>query len=241
MTFKKIDEQGNYLEFPGVTVIANVGNTNQHLWENIHNCLLSSPTLCAYFAPLPLKSYHMTTCNLYTKKEYPWDWLPFMSAQLPDFQKINEQLALMQFNPSVFIKQINFFPALQLMLTLPPDQEKIIQHVADKFGLQNKVPSVFHITLAYGYRGIDTEENFKAIQSEVHKLMVLCQQYDKKIVLSPPQLTFFNNMGQFIPWDGSSNPFLTQQTQANVFGLFTNKTKQQETNFNSSACNFIPQ
>lgn len=234
MTFKKIDGQGNYLEFPGVTIIANVGNTNQQLWENIHNCLLNSSTLCAYFAPLPLQSYHMTTCNLYTKTEYPRNWLSFISEKLPDFQKFNEELASTQFTPSISIKQINLFPVLQLMLTLPPEQEAITQHFADKFGLQNRVPNVFHITLAYGYREIRTEEHFKVIQSEIHNLTALCQQYDKKILLSPPQLTFFNNMGQFIPWDGSNNPFITQQTKANAFCLFTNKSKQEETNCNPS-------
>lgn len=95
----KIDDQGNYLEFPGVTIIADVGQTNHNLWHEIYHFLKNTPVLCDYFSPLPAQSYHVTTCNLYTKEETEEDWVSFISKKLPFFQKINKKLSELNFTP----------------------------------------------------------------------------------------------------------------------------------------------
>ncbi|CAM2859706.1 Uncharacterized protein conserved in bacteria [Legionella steigerwaltii] len=228
-TLNKIDDQGNYLEFPGVTIVADAGQTNSKLWQEIYFFLKNTPILCDYFSPLPSQSYHMTTCNLYTKEETPEDWVSFISKKMTFFQKINKRLSELKLAPVVSIETIDYFSELQLILSVPPEQKTIIQQIAKEFGLENKVPGVFHITLAYGYREINDEQIFKEIKSKIVELLKICQQYDKDITLSPPKLCFFRSMEQFIPWDGTANPFIAKSTP-DLFSLFgyRNKTQKNE-------------
>lgn len=224
---KKIDDQGSYLEFPGVTIAADIGQINQKLWQEIHCFLQNTPVLCDYFSPLPYQSYHMTMCNLYTQQEYPENWLSFISKKLNFFQNIHKRLAELQFNPSISVENINCFSELQLILSIAPEQQAMIQHVAKELGLQNKIPSVFHITLAYGYREIDDEHVFKEIKIKIEELLEICQKPDQKIILSPPKLCFFRSMAQFIPWDGVMNPFGVKSS-LNPLRLFGSKNGTQK-------------
>ncbi|KTD74559.1 DUF1868 domain-containing protein [Legionella tucsonensis] len=224
---KKIDDQGNYLEFSGVTIIAHAGQINQKLWQNIYHYLKSTSVLYDYFSPLPYQSYHMTTCNLYTQKEIPENWLSFISKKLTIFQSINKKLIELQFNPSVSIDAINYFSELKLILSIPPEQQTIIQQVAKEFDLENKIPNDFHITLAYGYREIDDEHVFKEIKNKIEELLKICQQYEQKIILSPPTLCFFRSMEQFIPWDGTINPFVVKSPAIHLH-LFSSKNGAQK-------------
>ncbi|WP_392538065.1 DUF1868 domain-containing protein [Legionella sp. 227] len=231
----KIDDQGNYLEFPGVTVIADVGQTNHNLWHEIHHFLKNTPVLCDYFSPLPRQSYHMTTCNLYTKEDTLEDWVSFISKKLPFFQKINKKLSELNFTPTISVESIDYFSGLQLILSIPEEQKKVIQQIAKELGLENKVPGVFHITLAYGYKEIDDEQVFKEIQNKIGELLKICKKYDQKILLSSPKLCFFQSMEQYTPWDGITNPFVVKSTSVR-WRLFntenrTHKHEVSETSF----------
>ncbi|HHF7373594.1 DUF1868 domain-containing protein [Legionella bozemanae] len=223
----KIDDQSNYLEFPGVTIIADAGQTNQKLWQDIYYFLKNTSVLCNYFSPLPYQSYHMTTCNLYTQQETPENWLSFISKKLTIFQKMNKRLLELNFNISISVEAVNYFSELQLILSIPSEQQTIIQQFAEEFGLKNKIPTVFHITLAYGYREIEDEQVFKEIKNKMEELLKICQQYEQKIILSPPKLCFFRSMEQFIPWDGAINPFIVKSS-ANPLRLFSSEKGMQK-------------
>lgn len=238
MPLKKIDERGNYLDFPGVTVISKINQPHQELWQNIHHFLSTSEVLSHCFSPLPMNSYHMTTCSLATKQEHSNDWVDFISSQRSILKRIHNELISRQFSPSIEIKKVIFSPAIQLIVSMPPQQESILQFFAKTMGLESKVPNAFHITLAYQYREIDEAIHGK-IKDEIEQLATICQQYDKEITLSPPQLHYFNSMKQFTPWDASNNPWLSQAAQRASLHLFNKKQKPQENHEASSSCSIL--
>lgn len=204
---KKIDSQGNYSKFPGVTVIAKAGNKNKQLWVDIYNFINRSVTLRQYYTPLPYQSYHMTTCDLYTQAAHLDDWPTFISQNMTFFQQLHAKLAEMQFLPAVTIEQVTVFNALQLNLSLPAEQYRIIKTIADTFGLNDKIPKKFHITLAYQYQDFANDAVVKTITEETKKLMAFCKEAKEKLILTAPKLCFFHNMGEFTSWNGITNPF----------------------------------
>lgn len=204
---KKIDTQGNYRNFPGVTVIANVGNNNQQFWLAIYNFLNRSAILRQYYTPLPYPSYHMTTCNLYVQAERMDNWSTFITQNTAFFQQLHAKLAAAQFTPTMTIEHIKVLKALQLNVSLPAEQYQVIKTLAATFGLNDKIPKKLHITLAYQYQKFANDEELNAIVTETEKLMVFCKENKEKLLLSAPELCFFHNMGEFTAWNGCPNPF----------------------------------
>ena len=210
---KKIDAQGNYRKFPGVTVIANVGNNNQHFWLAIYNFLNRSTILRQYYTPLPPPSYHMTTCNLYIQAKRMDNWPAFITQNKAFFQQLHAKLAAEQFSPKMSIEHLKVFNALQLNVSLPAEQYQVIKKFAAAFGLNDKIPKKLHITLAYQYQDFTNDVVLNAIVAETEKLMDICKENKEKLILNAPELCFFHNMGEFTSWDGITNPFIEKHPQ----------------------------
>lgn len=204
---KKITPEGKYCYYPGVTVISFVGSTNEALWKQVFESLDKSLYLKKYIALLPQNSYHVTTINLYTKKGIKEDWKKFIDQNLSWFQKLNEKHRV--FNN---LKVRGLIPkvggqTIRLTVKLEAEDEKKILSMAKDFRLEKNVPDEFHITLGYSFKNMRGPEKSK-IQIELNTLLNnIIDTYVEPITLDPPQLTLFNNMTDFIPWDGSKNPF----------------------------------
>lgn len=211
MPSTKINDSGNYLTFQGVSIISPVGYKNQDLWLQIETLLQNSNLIRKYFALLPLQSYHMTLFNLFTQEEYSSNWPSVISENKDFFQKINQRLFEVTFEPEVSLEYVNYYGAIQLILSLRADQKVHISHLAEEFKI--KIPSSFHITLAYEYRPIDDDK----ITTELSKLATMCKGYNSPLVLTAPNLHFFHDMENFTPWDGKINPFMTLP-QVKFFG-----------------------
>lgn len=209
--FDKIDATGSYIEFPGVTIIAPTLKTSQEndFLHRIHQSLTSSTLLTQYYTPLPDESYHMTTCNLYTKNEHNLDWFKFITDKLEFFQNIFMQLKTHEFTPEASIEAVQFGRALQLRLSLPENQKKMIQEFAQTFGIEDRIPSFFHITLAYGYKDISDEKVHQEITAALEE--IIAPYINQKIKLDVPTLCYFESMKAFIPWDGRTYPFNENQ------------------------------
>lgn len=207
MPSKKIDAEGNYTDFRGVTVVASVGKNNSELWQNIYNFLNNSAVLKEYFSPLPLESYHMTACTLYNQNSAD-NFITFISEWLEFFQFVHSTFAEKQFTPQISLEHIITKGVIQLEVLLPEDQANAILDSATQLQLQNKVPKVFHMTLAYQYKYLP-EEHALAIQEEIDLLKTICMDYKEAIILDPPQLCSFKSMTKFTPWDGTVNPFVS--------------------------------
>ncbi|MFJ1268873.1 DUF1868 domain-containing protein [Legionella lytica] len=197
---KKIDAQGNYLEFPGITVIADVDDKDKEFWQCLAELLEESTNLRHYYAPLPPSSYHMTTNNLYTQSDDTTNWPALLTDER--FQRLHRRLMATPFTPTAQVAAIKVAYALQLNLTIPQSQYEIIRTIAHEFGIENKIPKTFHITLAYAYQ---EPSDLQVLATEIAQLASLSQQ--KELTLQPPRLCFFHDMQEFFSWDGKSNPF----------------------------------
>ena len=202
----KIDRQGNYSKFPGLSVVAAIKNEDIALWTEVHDCI--SKYSGAYYAPLPITSYHMTAFELYTKMEHASKpWRAFIKSQLPFLSQIRNSLQENPIKPNFTLKTTRFTGAIQLCVTLPIEQQEKIHNIAKALNLEKRVPAVFHITLAYQYRGIDSD-NEQLIQKQIQtNLNEIFTRYSDKVELEQPKLCYFNDMTASIPWDGQNVPF----------------------------------
>lgn len=235
--FNKIDSNGNYTKFAGVTIVAPVQQSEmqENPWLGLYNSLKKSTLLSKYYALLPYQSYHMTTCHLYTEEETE-EWLNFITSNLDFFQNLNAALKQHAFNPEATIKMIATAGVLQLRLTLPEDQKSTIQSIAKAFTLEKHIPYEFHITLAYEYKIIDDEKVYQNIKKEMEEII---QPYiNRKIILNAPTLCYFENMTQFMPWDAKNNPFNEKKTsKTGLLSIFENRqTNKQVDDSNPSRC-----
>lgn len=218
--FEKIDSTGNYIEFPGVTIIAPIIKTAQenNFLHKIHQSLTSSTLLTQYYTPLPYESYHMTTCNLYTKNEHNLDWFKFITDKLEFFQNLFTQLKTHELIPEASIEAVQVGRALQLRLSLPENQKTMIRQFAQTLGIEDGLPSFFHITLAYCYKNISDKKLHQEIVATVEE--IIAPYINQNIKLNAPTLCHFESMLAFIPWDGVTYPFNERQCTKKAKGFF---------------------
>lgn len=207
----KINNQGQYTIYPGITTIATIQKQDGKFWQEIHD-MVNIPLISEYFSPLPYESYHMTTINLYTERDDGGgDWIQFVSQKLAFFKALHADLAKNSFQPTIKLQSIKIADVLQLCMEINENQKTRIETTAKTFELQAKIPKVFHITLAYQYKltTLNHEEQIK------HYLKEHLEQFfaERTTQLNSPSLTYFNDMTAFTPWDALSNPFISISTK----------------------------
>jgi|TARA_R110002126_G_scaffold1177_4_gene7036 hypothetical protein len=75
MPLQKINSDGKFTYFPGVTIISGITRDELSFWDNIYSTLLSNSLIKENFSLLPTESYHITSINLFTKSSFvntPW-------------------------------------------------------------------------------------------------------------------------------------------------------------------------
>ena len=212
----KIDEHGNYCPFPGITVIAGILDKDVSLWRRVNDVLGGSELIRHYFSALPYESYHMTTTDLFTEQyDGGNDWEAFVHENTPLFQALHAKLEEKKITPQIKIQNIFFGSVIQLVLSLPEEQRHQINEIAKEFGLENKVPRAFHMTLAYQYQPFpankaDADTTQLQIQQHIRKqLDNLFKIHNYTIELKSPELSTFHDMTSFQAWDGEKYPFDT--------------------------------
>ena len=208
---QKIDATGRYLPFPGITIVSYVESSELATWETFYQELTKIPEFTNYFAILPVKSFHMTTTNLYTQSQFSSKeaWSGFTSTHLKLFEQIHHHLESNAFNPAVKVREVILTSVIMLTLNVSKTETGIIHKTAERFSVQDFIPPVFHITIAYQYKPL-TKATGLAIQSAVQAIVSdLFIKPGRSLLLQKPQLTYFNDMSAFIPWDAGMNPFLT--------------------------------
>lgn len=203
----KIDDNGNYIRFPGVTVVCAIQEENIKFWQQIHHCITTLGK--QYFAPLPFDSYHMTTYDLFTVlRDGGADWQQTIKDKIEFYKALHDTLEQKKFTTplSCEMVKIQICSVIQLEIALPQDQVQLVKEIAEQFGLQNRVPYSFHITLAYQYKSMGEEADL--IKSELEKrLQQLIDAMPQGVRLSYPKLCYFNDMTQFNPWTVDHFPF----------------------------------
>lgn len=208
-SYRKINEDGKYCLFPGVTVVSSVGSTNEDLWSEIYQTLERQKTITDHYALLPAESYHMTTINLYVA-EFQKNWKNFIDQNLEWFQNFSVSIENeTNFQPQVLSIYPQFHGGVLLLrIDIPEEQKRKNFELAQKYGLVGLIPDIqFHITLGYIYKRIpsnEVEQISRLFQDSVENIL---QNYSKPICFERPELTYFNDMTAFIPWKGEFNPF----------------------------------
>jgi hypothetical protein len=205
---EKIDTQGQYLRFPGITVISNINEKDAELWGKVYQAMSENKTITDYYSFLPLESYHMTLMNLFTERyNGAGNWKSFVDDRLPWFQNLNDDLQAHAFEPQGTIGRAQVSKSITVLIDLRGDQSDGIYQWAKKLNMVQKVPEKFHVTLAYQYKK-PSDEALKEIDEIVNSLLKKALHSKKTSVsFKEPQLSIFYNMTHFIPWDGKSNPF----------------------------------
>eukprot|EP01038_Epipyxis_sp_PR26KG_P008603 gene8603-11627_t len=236
MNFKKVDENGFYCPFRGVTVVCawmttvdhmNVDNStadyedesgnqlkpmaSMHIQRKIFNYLSNHSLLAQYYAPLPFESYHMTTMDLITIRDTSVEgWVGYIDQNLSTFQHIFQVIS----NPANVLFPVvsvaSFVVSTVILLILKVDDSQIIiEQVAEELNLKNKIPKEFHFTLAYQFKPIPADH---LTQIKLDFAEFISQLYSNgdlsNIQLHQPKLCSFEDMTLFTPWTAETNPFL---------------------------------
>lgn len=208
MFLMKIDNNGNYLPFPGLTIVSSIQEVDRFFWNLIDDVVRQHPYFTQYFSPLPCDSYHMTTTHLFNQMTIGENkWKEFIDINKIFFQSLIDELRQNAFHPVISIESIHLDGVLQLMVSLPREQNTIIENIAAKYGLQHKVPDVFHITLAYQYKYLPPIQ-LDSLSIELNqKIGTIFNTHQVELNFNPPTLCYFNDMTKFIPWDGLEYPY----------------------------------
>lgn len=210
MTCYKLNREGVYLPFPGLTVIATVKTDDNEFWRKINNIITDFPSLSEYYAPLSNSSYHMTTMNLFTEQEIGRaEWERFVVSHTEYFKLLKDDIEQSAFNPMVTIESLEFGRTIRLLVDLPGEQKEIITDIARKYNLLKKIPHPFHVTLAYRYKHFDNAISPNIEYELKNYLSQLLHDYKSVLSLNHPKLCFFHDMNGFTPWDIREYPFMT--------------------------------
>lgn len=206
---KKINPNGLYLPFPGITVVASILQKDLNFWNQIYQLLSQSDLLKTYFSPLPVDSYHVTTLNLCVASDFQaQEWPVYLHTALKHvYQPMWHYLDAHAFTPEIHFEHIQTNGAIQLVFTLPEHQQMMIVETAKQFGLETQIPPAYHMTLAYQYRDISKDE-LARIEDYLHAgVYQIMQSVQHQCRLNVPTLSYFLDMTAFHPWDAQKYPF----------------------------------
>ena len=206
---KKINNDGTYGPYPGVTVVARAKTEDSEFWQKVNQLITSNKRLNRYYTPFPYTCYHMTAINLFTENAVGSDnWKDFLDANQGYLSSLHKALEKEEFVTEIIPKGIHVSGSVSIIVQLPKEQQKIIRDIAERYGVSSNMPAAFHMTLGYQYKAIPNRE-VNAIQQELHDSFIdLVNEYGKQLLLQPPKLCSFESMvSGYEDWDGLTFPF----------------------------------
>lgn len=209
---KKICSDGQYQDFNGITIISKVQYAATDFWSLLNAAFEGNELVQEYYQPLPKTSYHMTAINLFTQNSSPERNLnKLIKNDAGYFKSLSSKIQTTLFDIEVQIKGILVTKkSCKLIVTIPYEQVQLINELAKKFNISNKIPQLFHITLGYSFKKIGYLAQLQ-LQYQLHKkLSSLLDQYGSLYELVPPQLCYFKNMLAYHAWSGFSSPFRSE-------------------------------
>lgn len=224
----KVDEQGAYSPFSGVTVVSSCYPEHKMFCTTIYNALKSNSLVMEFFSPLPASSYHMTTMSLETEQEIGNLWDEFILDNLDNYRKIKNELETNPIYPLIEKVQVNISWTISLTVFLSKAQEIQIKETAKAVKIEDTVPRVFHITLAYPRPNKKTSAVItQRLQNELTaQLETLIGQFHFPMKVAQAKLCYFNDMIAFHPWNAESNPFIHKNFIESLFFSFLRGEKK---------------
>lgn len=205
--YTKINQKGQYCLYPGTTIVSMIDSKDLVFWQKIHDSLMRAKTICKYFSPLPFTSYHMTLVALDTVVDAGEQrWELYIDTRLPKYQELhNDLIAIYQSLQEVRVRILR--EDCGITLDVMPSDLTVDENLklSKKHGIMRGVPQNYHITLAYQFKDISSEDH-KLIVDELRNMQTMFKQKGK-IQLEPPRVYYFRGMTEFILWDAKENPF----------------------------------
>jgi hypothetical protein len=128
----------------------------------------------------------------------------FVTSKLDYFQQVHaDMLSSQQVAPIFTCNSVLVEGVIILEGTIHEEHDELFRSFAQRHGLS--LPYTWHITLAYNYKPIPNEiadELADTIRQELSAFLT-----NTPTQMGVPQLCFYNDMTNFVPWDGSSCPF----------------------------------
>ncbi|MDF1678536.1 MAG: DUF1868 domain-containing protein [Legionellaceae bacterium] len=201
MRYHKIDSNGQYLPFPGYTIISKINLTEPNPWSGLFEYLSNEPLLKNKYAILPLESWHMTAINLFTQAEVEQNgenWEAFVTRNEAFFAEVSRILEENPITPQIQYNDLILGSVIQLKCLIDENAFKQIQTLAKQYRCEHLVPNASHITLAYQYQHVHKYE-FDAI-AQTLKQAFQSHLGEQTISLTPEKLCYFSDMTDFRPW-----------------------------------------
>jgi hypothetical protein len=181
----KIDRRGNFLPYPGITVISKVDDCE--VFEQIERILRDSEDLKESLSPLPKESYHVTICDIYSNYlslekilKNMDSWIS-LKKRLSNFEDIEWTMKMEYvYNKDTF----------GIVVKIPPELISLNNEINNFLGKPTKY--VPHLTLGYFYNDILIDDDIKPIKEKIESIIV-----NKYVSLLPPKLCYFPDMTDF--------------------------------------------
>ena len=240
MALNKLDKEGRFLRYPGVTVVAGICQQDYSFWEKIAKLISKHSPIKDNYALLPYLSYHMTAINLFTEAGIgSANWKQFLHSRGKFFLALRQAFEQHPFQPKITLDSVIANGALQLLVTIPKEQEQIISDIAREFQVEINVPARFHITLGYQFKYLEHSE-LKAIREYLEKQFKTNPDLQKsQLTLDVPKLCFFEDMTAFIPWNAVGYPFKIDKEHDRVGGFFSSTPEPKAKDNSDPSCNIL--
>ncbi|MCW8400352.1 DUF1868 domain-containing protein [Legionella sp. PATHC038] len=214
----KVDAHGEYALFPGVTVVSACYPEHKEFCETIHKALKNNPLIMQHFSPLPANSYHMTTMSLETEQQVGGIWEQFITNNLSHYKKIKQALQKTPITPSIEKMEVNIGRTISLAVNLPREHVIQIEEIAKALSIEETIPKIFHITLAYSRSNKISIEISEQLKAEItRELNQILEKTILPIKIAEAKLCYFNDMKAFLPWDAEHNPFTQSKQHVAVY------------------------
>ena len=192
---RKIDAQGNYLPFPGYTIVSHAIHPLPKPLTDLVN-YLSSSELRNYYSFLPATSYHVTINPLENVQDEHKTLLQ------------NEQRKLKEQDTSTICttKKLICSKVILIEVEFKDDDnqtsENIIKNVRSNELQEAKILHNYalswHLTLAYQFKDIETNE-IKTRLNEIIKNLPQSSSFPFDIPLDHIRICYYNDMTKFTP------------------------------------------
>lgn len=204
----KINTNGEYRKLHGWTIVSEIYDD----FKFIENYLSKNTNIKDYYSPLPSSSYHITLYNLNHKPKYTLSQdLKFIENFKPDdniddsFYKLHFECKKSWSHLRLIIDNIYVGNTIAITFKISSQngQDSGEIKVMDKFrdnisnlceGKDNM--GIYHMTLAYNYKKIKNENEYKRIMTEIEFLKIFLK--NQSVTIRTPDIYYFSDMTKYI-------------------------------------------
>ncbi len=198
----KINEKGDYLPYPGMSLISFLKHRNEYEWVNFVEFLNSLPTFNKYFRALPANSLHLTVKN-------------FIVANSPAYRQVmangdeNQLKARVcsAFNlaPIGEVSNIYIHRSMGMIINLQNSEDiERLRTVMVTLGTGSPEPDFkYHVTFAYCFKCNVAKEDSKILENELlniqQHITSLLKIKETILEFEPARLCYFPDMMHYVP------------------------------------------